>query len=120
MATELEKMVEVKDKSQAIGEFLSWLGQQGVYLCEHHEDRHIECQACEGYGLVDGDPCGVCGPLMARQGSRGSGEEFLPAGYYEVRKSIEQVLAWYFGIDLKVAEQERQGLPDELSKAAAA
>lgn len=30
----LDRMLEVRDKSQAIGEFLEWLQQQGYVVCE--------------------------------------------------------------------------------------
>ena len=31
---ELDKMLRVKDESQAIGEFIEWLGPKGMAICE--------------------------------------------------------------------------------------
>ena len=40
----LDKMREVKDQSQAIGEFLEWLGSKGIFLGHHtlYEGRSQE------------------------------------------------------------------------------
>lgn len=35
---ESAKLLEVHEQSQAIGEFLEWLGSQGIILSEHYAD----------------------------------------------------------------------------------
>lgn len=30
---EHQKLIAVKDESQTVGEFIEWLGEQGIYLC---------------------------------------------------------------------------------------
>ncbi|RKY28525.1 MAG: hypothetical protein DRP83_00560 [Planctomycetota bacterium] len=65
---ECDKLSNVKDESQIIGEFLDWCNSQGVHLATYYEER----------GLVAD------------------------------RRSIEQVLADYFDIDLDKVEEERR------------
>lgn len=74
-----DKLIEVNEKSQAIGEFLEWLQGQGVVLARHHE--HDE----------------DCPRRCAR--------EALDWWSYG---SIEQLLAKYFEIDLNEVERERR------------
>jgi len=39
---EHEKLKQVQEKSQVIGEFLDWLqGEKGVTLAKHHKDREL-------------------------------------------------------------------------------
>jgi hypothetical protein len=35
---EHEKLKAIVDKSQAIGEFIEWLGYQGIHLAEYHKN----------------------------------------------------------------------------------
>jgi hypothetical protein len=86
----LDKMREVRVKSQAIGEFLDWLqGEQEVQLMLYH--KHTE--RCED---EDGDHmCGL------------SEDSLMPE-----HRGIEKLLAEFFEIDLKVVEEERQALLD--------
>lgn len=37
----LTKMLEVKEQSQAIGEFLDWCSSRGQYLCEYREGHEF-------------------------------------------------------------------------------
>lgn len=68
----LDKMRAVRERSQAIGEFLEWLQGKGYILCRRTrgEEMHFP---------------------------------YLPAG-----KSIEELLAEFFEVDLDVAERERR------------
>lgn len=36
---ECEKLAEIHDKSQVIGEFLDWLNSEGIYLCEEISEK---------------------------------------------------------------------------------
>jgi hypothetical protein len=80
---ELDRMLVVKKKSQAIGEFIEWLGENGMWVGEWHED-------------VSG---------------------VMPSFGAPVGKSIEQLLADFYGIDLVKAEQERRAILAEIAKA---
>lgn len=40
---ELDKMLAVKEKSQSIGEFLEWLGEQSLLICEYGDSDCEEC-----------------------------------------------------------------------------
>lgn len=85
----LDKMREVREKSQAIGEFLEWLESTGVQLVTYHSHG----DKCED---EDGDiMCGI------------SEDEPMPE-----HRSIERLLAEFFEIDLKVVEEERRALLD--------
>lgn len=90
----LDKMREIKDRSQVIGGFLDWLfNEKNLHLYRDHE--HTERCWDE-----DGDSC--CG---------------LSEGDYEpVRFGIEQILGDYFEIDLDAAEKEREALLDWVRK----
>lgn len=88
---ELDKMLSVKDKSQLIGEFLDWV-QTGkdFRLCAIH--RHNE--DCYGeYGKAWGTQC-----------------EMSDKHFYPVYENIESVLAEFFGVDLKKAEEEKRNI----------
>jgi hypothetical protein len=41
-APECDKMLAVRDKSQVIGEFLDWLGEQGITLARYTEDTEVK------------------------------------------------------------------------------
>jgi hypothetical protein len=82
---ELDKMAAIRDESQKIGEFLTWLGEQGNTICKFIEPDDID------------DP-----------------DEAPNGGYYPVRKDTEQILADYFGIDLNKCEQERRDILEQL------
>lgn len=89
---ELDKMMAVKPQSQAIGEFLDWLGQQGIELAS----RHHHTEEC-----YDDDNRTLCG---CRDG------QLLP--YYG--GGIESLLARYFEIDLRKVDDERRAILREL------
>lgn len=82
---EHERLALIKDKSQAIGEFLEWLRNEQVRFARHHE--HDE--SCD-FGCSD----------------------WLESHEYAYMP-VENLLAKYFGIDLNKLEQEkRQMLAD--------
>ncbi len=97
---ECEKALEVKDESQAIGRFLDWISEQRVELskwgmvCKGHDDGDYYCETEKE--LAD---------------CNRSYERLKP-----VHTRPEQLLADYFGIDLKKQEEERQSMLDDLRK----
>lgn len=83
---ELEKMQAVRDKSQAIGEFLEWLsGEHSIECMKEPMDKCDDCYECED-----------CGGVMME--------------YANIHK--ERMLAEFFKIDLDKCEAERQALLD--------
>ena len=86
----LDRLMSVKNKSQAIGEFLEWLqGDQKIQLMRYHE--HVD--SCVPDGGWDDFRCGF-------------GEDAMVPEY----RSIEQLLASFFDVDLKKVESERMEL----------
>lgn len=83
---EHEKLKEVQDQSQIIGEFLEWL--RGKYeLCEFKD----ECSECF-----------ECGEVVE--------------GYYPIAFNIEKILADYYDVDLNKLEQEKREMIKSLQK----
>lgn len=111
---ECDRMVAASEESQKIGDFLDWLNEQGIVLAEW--ERQKECDygvwpkwRCEA-GRVVGHPdsnkpgqddgeCPECNGtgLIARLEPR-----LAPRG-----EGYEQLLARFFGIDLKKIDAER-------------
>lgn len=88
-------MLAVKDKSQAIGEFVEWLGQKGIRLMEEVElDEEI-----------------TVGPLHRPRQETIRRKHMIP-----MRGSLERVLAEFFEIDLDKAEQEKRAMLAELQR----
>jgi len=81
---EHEKLKEVQDQSQIIGEFLEWLRSK-YELCEFKD----ECSEC-----MD------CGETVE--------------GYYPINFNIEKILANYYEIDLDKLEQEKRKMLESL------
>ena len=90
---ELDKMLAVKEKSRAIGDFLSWLQEQDVHLCRRNPATDMFAIAS-----FKSKELKAAEKLM---GSRGPGAT-----------SIEGILAVYFGINLDEMEKERRALLD--------
>ena len=88
---ELDKMSAAQSKSQAIGGFLEWLGEKGMLICRSATKADERDDEGEHTDVKGGD--------------------LLP-----VYKSIEDMLAEYFEIDLKKAEAERRAILDELRR----
>lgn len=86
---ELDKMMEVRETSQAIGEFLDWLYNSGYRIAQWHDhwDNGLDFDDVE--------------------------YEEQPAGWYPVPRRIEEWLAEYFEIDLDKVEKERRAILDE-------
>lgn len=96
---ECEKMHAVKDKSQAIGEFLEWLqAERKVHLCVVHS--HSDgCYEEDDEFHEDPPKCGC------NEG------DYLP-----FHKGTEQLLAEFFGIDLAKVEDEKRALLEFVRK----
>ena len=100
----LDKMIENKDESQSIGEFIDWLqSEKEITLC-YHEAGHYEY-----FDDKDGAQIKKMSKLEARLWRANNPEkcEWIE-GYYPKRDNIEQLLADFFGVDLKKAEKEKR------------
>jgi len=86
---ELDKMLKVKDRSRAIGEFLEWLREEKGYSVMRWSKRRDWAEFDED------DP---------------KGDELSDLGGVHVRESTEKLLAEFFDIDLGRVEQERRAL----------
>ena len=85
---EHDKLSEVKEKSQAIGEFLEWYGS-------------------EGGGVWARYPSTETGDVML------SPQRLLPD-----HRPIDELLALYFEIDKNKLEEEKRAMLEELRRAA--
>ena len=117
----LDKMLTVKDRSQAIGEFLEWLGEQGIVLARRHahepddeddlpdeiehEGQERGCYAAEWETVPAGRR------LHWRRACRIITGHFIP-----IQRGTEQLLADHFGIDLAAAEREKRALLEGLRR----
>ncbi len=105
---ELDKMLQVKEKSQNIGEFLEWLQDtQKISLCKYKNEEII---------YIDKDfeeRVNACDNELDKQALRMNNPNkvnYVNAGWHKELCSIESILAEYFQIDLIKAEKERSAL----------
>lgn len=94
--SEVDKMKEVQERSQAIGDFLdNFLHSKGIVLATYHKHTVKMCGKDE---LGDWN-CGW------------NSEQPIPYRY-----DIQKLLAEYFGIDLKKVEEEKRKMLEEIRK----
>jgi hypothetical protein len=95
---ELDKLHAVKDKSQACGEFVEWLGEKhGVVLAKPHIHTRFCREGESAFGPINCD---------ARSGE-------LVRDHVTLTKR----LAEFFEIDMDKVEEEKRALLDEIRKA---
>lgn len=92
---EHQKLQAVKDKSQAIYDFIEWLNQKGYHICE--KVNTIENEV----GKLDDDE-----------------KENWKIGWdwMQANLPMEKTLAEFFGIDLNKIENEKRAMLDLLRK----
>jgi len=110
---ELDKMKEVQEKSQLIGEFVDeFLRGKGISLCMWQTPKNAcgkkpckkkhstiwETDECKGHHHDS-----YC-------------KNYPLEGHYPIRENILQLLAEFFGIDLKKVEEEKLKIIEELRK----
>ena len=100
---ECEKLAEASEESQKIGEFLDWL--------LHGKDYEV-CQFVESYLENDeeGLPREVELFTIREWYDDGHDETAEKGAYIRVGKRIEDYLAEYFKIDMKIVEEERRAM----------
>ena len=105
MNTELEKLEDVSERSQAIGEFIEW-------LCYSKKYQIAKCLTEEEYESED-NVYWVDGLHEKEQFKRHEigKKELMP-----IHIDIEKLLAEYFEIDLVKAEKERGEILGKLIK----
>ena len=117
---EHDKLHAVKERSQAIGEFVEWLRENSMgilrwqatkYVCEtcgeipEEEARHNKSMESDAsYHHRNNERCD-------------SDVERVPEGDYPIGKTIEQLLADYFDVDLLKLENEKRAILDEIREA---
>lgn len=133
----LERLGTISDDSQKLGEFLHWLKDEGWQLCRWQEEiedeeicvdpfhyRRTQAEvAVEGLIELDAELHGRKPPQTDRSwrpnpdctACQGSGLiRRTRRGWNYDGRTVEQVLAAYFQIDLEAAEQERRALLQHL------
>jgi hypothetical protein len=126
----LDKIRVAKPESELIGAFLEWLQAERAELMVWREvDDESKCGYCDGgkTGVIYPEGLGVDAPRVPNPDSadcpkcNGTGrrsyrrETWVPDG-----RSIEQLLAAFFGIDLQQAAEERQAVYEAVAAKAAA
>lgn len=123
---EHEKRSGILEKSQAIGEFLDWIGEQGYRLQKWVvQDEDGPCPGtiwheCDGgremrVPVDGGEPYTTANRCQKCNGTGTYIAHF--EGEVGLQRSIESVLAEFFGIDLKVIEQERRAMIESMREA---
>lgn len=104
--SEHAKLWEIKDESQAIGEFVEWLGGKGIFLAEDKEctvseylDR--ETGSSRGWDLMHADQIT-------------ENPEWFQSGTYRIHIPIEKLLASFFDIDQEKLEEEKREMLEEM------
>lgn len=108
---ECEKMKAASEDSQVIGEFLEWLGQQGIQLCKYQKEDvyHFESEEAESqYNELSRIE------QSAWRYNNPSKFGTTYQGYNLVNINTEKLLAQYFKIDLNKVEQEKRQIINSL------
>ena len=97
MKTELEKLEDVSDRSQTIGEFLEWIfGSKNYHIAKYLTDEEYNSE--DNVYFVDG----IYKKRQFKRHKFGTDELLL------VHINIEKLLAEFFEIDLVKVEEERR------------
>ena len=91
---EHEKLHAVQKQSQACGEFIEWLQQQGYTICRKHQHDPY-CYGESEYRICD----------------------MFKDGYYPEMRPIRHLLAEFFTIDEEKLEAEKQEMLNTLREA---
>lgn len=132
---EHEKLKEISDTSQSIGEFVDWLNDRGVQLMKYETYTEPEdCVGCQATGrirvvvpyVIDEDNPGMVGsgPRRTMQtcpDCDGTGkdpnETWTTSEWGPVRGSIQELLAEFFEIDLNKIETEKRAMLESIRSA---
>ena len=104
---ELDKMKAVRERSQSIGEFLEWLGEEKKWsICASHHHG----PGCEGWD----EARGRFNPGAFDRRCEAQEFELFPVSF-----SIEKLLAEFFDIDLNKVDDERRAIIDHMRSTSA-
>ena len=119
----LDKMHGVHARSQAIGEFCEWLDEQGITLAVRHQHEPADRGDLPDEITTEGQEQGCYRTVehLYRSGFDWERRFYWDCGYttdelVPLMRSIEQLLADHFAIDLVVAERERRALLAEVRR----
>jgi len=117
---EHDKLTEVREQSQAIGEFLEWLEGQGVKLCRYQvqfETWSIYVHRDTGERWARStEPQGVDALHWLPTGE--TKDVTVDEGFRLVTERVENLLAAFFDIDLANLEAEKRQMLAELRQMA--
>jgi hypothetical protein len=118
---EHEKLIEVKEQSQAIGEFLDnspyqlcWWREAGDNSDEHSQYIWTEHSLKVKPERKDYPP--TLGHYIDGKAEHNPDFESWNEGYYPVHGSIQKILADYFGIDQNKIEAEKRQMLEQIRK----
>lgn len=106
---EHDRLSAVAERSQEIGEFVEWLQIHGVHLMSWRALRdYRSCIRCDDGTRMSGRPCTYC---------EGTGRVPIEREQWvQDSRSITQLLADYFAIDLDQIEVEKRAMLDALRR----
>lgn len=104
---ELDRMLKIADKSQKIGEFIEWLGEQGYAICVQREFTYT-------YTIDVPEP--IPGRPHAHRWVPREREGKTQPLWTPVGKPIPALLAAFFGLDQNAMERERMAVLDYVRK----
>jgi hypothetical protein len=118
---ELAKLSSVRTESQAIGEFIEWMGGQGWQFTKY-EERTFGEELCLGdgwYGCYGGYRTDVARMVgnkdkLCKRCKGTARVESKTTAHWSDNRTIEQQVADYFDIDLKKVEAERRQLLEQV------
>lgn len=118
----LDKMLAVKDHSQAIGEFLDWLAtERGIVLATRHQHMPIddddlpdEAEEYDVHGCYEYRSDTASAILDKKNLGWRLECGFINGALVSILPGTEQLLADYFEIDLVAVEREKLALLDAI------
>jgi len=109
---ECEKLANVSKESNAIGEFLDWLQEQGISLTKWQEAGD------NGEPSYIDETTGEPSSMLAYNSINNPDLEEWFEGYFPIHTPFENLLAKYFDIDMNKVEKERREMLDNIRKIA--
>lgn len=117
---EHDKLTQVREQSQAIGEFLEWLEGRGVNLCRYQDefetrDVYVHRDTGERKARLR-EPEGVEALRWLPTGE--TKDVKVGEGFHIVTERMENLLAEFFGIDQAKLDTEKRQMLAELRQMA--
>lgn len=107
---EADKLHAVKDQSQAQGELLEWLREQGILLVTWQEweesNGEKECRYCTHFTNASYKHC----ECLTCKGTHTYNDSVKREGYVPIRKTTNEILAEFHDIDMVKLEIERRAM----------